>query len=231
MVLAKRLYELQLVDSEVQDKKTTLEEISNRLGESEALIEAKAELVASRKHLADVNKKRRDVEWEVEELHSNIADVDGKLYGGKVKNPKELLSLEQEVKIFKTNMGHKEDDLLNLMAEEEAVQKKIESESARLGRIELEWKQEQEALVKLQSELENQLIDLNQRRQAMTFEVDQQTLKLYEGIIFKKGQAVVKVEQGRCQGCRLNLSMSELQRVRTGALVKCSSCGMILYLG
>jgi predicted nucleic acid-binding Zn-ribbon protein len=46
----------------------------------------------------------------------------------------------------------------------------------------------------------------------------------------RKGNAVVKVEQGRCQGCHIKLSMNEWQKARTGVLVQCSSCGRILYL-
>lgn len=79
--------------------------------------------------------------------------------------------------------------------------------------------------------MEGYLSDLGQERQAVASEVTPQTLELYEGVKSKKGQAVAKVEQGRCQGCRLNLPINEWQRARVGDVVQCSSCGRILYLG
>ena len=151
--------------------------------------------------------------------------------GGREKVPKELLSLEQEVGSIKARLRQKEDNLLDLMAEEEAIQAKMSSETARLEKIEREWQGEQEILSQKLSEVESQLFDLDQKRKVLTSGIDSQVLNLYEDVKLKKGQAVVKVEQGRCQGCRLNLPSSEWQRARAGTLVQCSSCGRILYLG
>ena len=46
----------------------------------------------------------------------------------------------------------------------------------------------------------------------------------------QKGTAVAKVEQGVCCGCRISLPSTELQRARSDSLVRCSSCGRILFL-
>jgi len=231
MSLAKRLYELQQVDLEIQKKQEILDEISRQLGESEALVNTRAELLAQEKHLAEIEKQQRDVEWEIEDLRSTIAKVNEKLYGGKVKNPKELLSFDQEAGMFKTKLRQREDSLLDLMAQVEATQDRVESDSERLRKLEGEWQREQEALAQKQAEIEGELASLTQERQALTSEISSEALELYEGTRSKKGHAVVKVEQGRCQGCRLTLPMSEWQRARAGSLVRCSSCGRILYLG
>jgi len=231
MTLVKRLYELQQIDLEIQTKQETLDEISGQLGESEALLAAKTELIAEEEHLAKIDKQQRDVEWEIEDLRGSIAQESDKLYGGKVKNPKELLSLEQEVRIFKTKLRQKEDNLLDLMTEVEAAQEKTKSDTERMRKLGVEWQQEQEGLAQRQTEVRSQLADLSQKRQALTSSIIPQALELYERIRPRKGQGVVKVEQGMCQGCRLTLPMSELQRARAGTLVQCSSCGRILYLG
>ncbi|HEX76282.1 MAG TPA: hypothetical protein G4O12_06850 [Dehalococcoidia bacterium] len=231
MTLAKRLYELQQIDMEIQKKQETLDDVSRQLGESEALLGAKTELLAEEEHLARMDKQQRDVEWEVEDLRGSIARLNEKLYGGKVKNPKELLSLEQEVEIFKVKLRQKEDSLLDLMAEVEAMRDEIELDTGRLRKLEGEWQQEQGILAQKRTEIESQLSDLSQKRQTLTFEISSQALELYDGIRLRKGQAVVKVEQGMCQGCRLTLPMSEWQQARAGTLVQCSSCGRILYLG
>ncbi len=75
-----------------------------------------------------------------------------------------------------------------------------------------------------------ELAALENKRREILNSVDRDTLSVYEGIRSRKGQAVVKVEQGRCLGCRVSLSISELHHVRGNAIVLCDNCGRILYL-
>jgi len=231
MSLAKSLYELHQVDLEIQKKREILDGVSRQLGENEALVKSRASLLDDEKGLAEIEKQQRDVEWEIDDLRSAIAKVNEKLYGGKVKNPKELLSFDQEVGILKTNLGRKEDDLLELMTEVEATQDIVKLATERLRTLEADWRREQKILAQKQAEVEGQLVELAEKRQAATAGISPEALEVYEGMRSKKGQVVVKVEQGRCQGCRLTLSVSELQQARAGSLVRCGSCGRILYLG
>jgi len=231
MTLARTLYDLQQIDLNIQKEQETLDDINRQLGESEALSRVKAELVAEKEHLAESEKKQRDVEYEIEDLRSSIKQVNDKLYGGKSKNPKELVSLEKEFEIFKAKLRQKEDALLDLMAEIESVQDRIKISKERLGKLEEEWQREQKDLSQKQAKVKSRLSDLSRKRQALAADIAKQTLELYEGIRLRKGQAVVKIEQGRCQGCRLNLAVNELQRARAGDLIQCSSCGRILCLG
>jgi predicted nucleic acid-binding Zn-ribbon protein len=230
MTLVKRLYDLQQIDLDIQREQEALDEISRQLGESQALLKARAEFLAEQEHLAEVEKQQRDLELDIESLRASIAQVNSKLYSGANKNPKELVSLEKEVEIFKAKLREKEDSLLDLMAETETVQGKMKLDGERLKKLEVEWKQEQKALTQKQAKVENRLSDLSQKRQSVTSEITKQTLELYEGIRLRKGQAVVKVAQGRCHGCHLTLSMNEWQRAKSGDLAQCSSCGRILYL-
>ncbi len=228
MSLAKTLYDLQQIDLNIQKEQETLDDINRKLGESEALIQAKEALQAEKKHLAETEKQQKDLEYEIDELRNSIRKLNDKLYGGKEKNPKELVSLEKELEIFKNNLRQKEDDLLDLMTEIESVQDRIKSE--RLGNLEEEWRQEQKELTQRQAKVKSRLSELGRTRQTLASDIAKQTLELYEGIRVRKGQAVVKIEQGRCQGCRLNLAVNELQRARAGDLIQCSSCGRILCL-
>jgi len=231
MTLAKTLYDLQQIDLNIQKEQETLDDINRQLGESEALMQAKAELVANKKQLTDSEKQQRDSEYEIEDLRGSTKKLNDKLYGGKEKNPKELVSLEKELDIFKAKLRQKEDDLLDLMAEIESIQDKIKINHERLGKLEEEWQREQRDLAQRQAKVKGRLSELSRTRQGLTSDIARQTLELYEGIRSRKGQAVVKIEQGRCQGCRLNLAVNELQRARAGDLIQCSSCGRILCLG
>ena len=230
MNLAKRLYELQHIDLEIQSFRETLAQLNLQIGANDVVLKAKADLDAMKKHLAEVSQKCRDMEWETEDLRKSISKLNEKLYGGKVGNPKELLSLEHELENFNTKLRGKEDDLLELMNEEEITKKNMAIQSERVVRLEEDWQQQQKVLVQKRHEVEKQLLEIDKKRQEVASSIDSQALTLYEGLRLKKGQAVVKVEQGTCQGCRITLPMNEWQRAKSGTIVQCSSCGKILYL-
>ena len=230
MTLAKRLYELQQIDLEIQDKRGALDEFNRQLGENEVLLRAKSELACAEQHLSEINKQQRDIEWEIEDLQNKSAQLNEKIYGGKVKNPKELLSLEHEMHTFKVSLGQKEDALLDLMTEAEANQGEVHLNTERLKKLDEEWQKEQGIISRKHTDVEKQLFELGERRQTLASQIDSQSINLYEGVKLRRGQAVAKVEQGKCQGCHISLPMIQWQRARAGTLVQCSSCGRILYI-
>lgn len=231
MTIVKKLYELQQLDLEIQKEQESLEEINRQLGESEALLKVRLEFVAGEEHLTEISKRQRDLEWEIEDTGSKIAQMQNKLYGGGVKNPKELVSIEQEVGLFKAQLAQKEDALLDIMADVESTQKRLKVNIEQLRVIEEEWQKGQKSLSQQQAVVESHITDLEQRRKELTAAIPRENLELYEVTRLRRGQAVVKIEQGRCQGCRLTLSTSELQRARAGNLIQCSTCNRIVYLG
>jgi uncharacterized protein len=180
---------------------------------------------------SELKSTKKDLEWDVEEITKNISQYNKKLYGGTVKNPKELQGLQQDVAILKPKLGSKEDELLDLMSKEESLQEKSREIAEQIKKIEQSWNKEKIEFEKQKQQIEKNIEELTGQRAALLEGIDPEALRLYERIAGKKGCAVVRVEQGRCQGCRLALPMSDLQRARGGILVQCSSCGMILYSG
>lgn len=232
MSRVKQLYELQEIDLAIERGREALREVESQLGEDGALVEARLGLEQERKHLAELLKWQREVEWEVEELGAKVVLLEGKLYGGSVRNPKELISLNEEFEHLKRQRGDEEDRVLDIMSDVEVVQDKVAVRSREVERMESEWQEKQAQLLRGQAELSGELAELGERRQLLALQIDQASLDLYEALrITRQGEAVAKVEQGMCQGCRINLPMTKLQRTRMGQeLVQCSNCGRILYV-
>lgn len=231
MTVAKKLFELQQIDLDIQREQVILDEVRSKLGENTILNEAKAQLEVSELHLADVLKQQREMEWELDDLKNMTDKIGEKLYSGKLKNPKELVGLEHEIGTLKASLRQKEDKLLDVMGEADVTQRKIEKERDQVRKFEVEWQQEQNLLNVRESDITGQLNSIRKKRDVLANSIPAADLELYEGIRARKLQVVVKVEQGMCQGCRLTLPMSERQRAKAGNLVQCSSCGRILYLG
>jgi hypothetical protein len=230
--MARKLYELQEIDLEIDAKNEALTLVVSRLGDSEALAEARVSLATEEERLVELERSQRDVEREVEDLRSKVALLEEKLYGGSVKNPKELASLQEQVEHLKRKRRGQEDKVLDIMTEVEAMQKNVSLKSREVARIDEDWRAEQATLSGEQAELNAALADLDQKRKDLISRIDAASLELYQGLRRKRqGRAVAKVEQGMCQGCRIVLPLNVLQRARIGQeLVQCSSCERILYL-
>ena len=232
MSKGKQLYELQEVDLEIDAKRETLSEVMSRLGKSEVLDEVRLSLARDEEKLVELQRTQREVERGVEDLQAKAAMATDKLYSGTVKNPKELTSLQEQLSNFKRKIGEGDDKTLDIMSEVEAAQKEVSLKRSEVTKIEEEWQSEQASLSKEQTELSVALATLEPRRKELASRVDTLCLELYEALRQKwQGRAVAKLERGMCQGCRIALPMSELQRARMGQeLVQCGSCERVLYV-
>ncbi len=232
MSKGRQLYELQEVDLEIDVKRETLSEAMGRLGESEVLDQARLSLAGDEERLAELERSQRELEREVEDLRAKATASEEKLYGGTVKNPKELASLQEQVVNLQRKMRERDDKTLDIMAEVDTLQQKVSLKRGEVAKIEEDWRAEQASLSQQQAELGAALATLEQKGKDLAGKLDASSLELYQALRRKRqGRAVAKVEQGMCQGCRIALPMSELQRARLGQeLVQCSSCERILYV-
>ena len=232
MSKGKQLYELQEVDLEIDAKRETLTQVMSRLGESEVLDEAQLSLARDEEKLVELQRIQREVEREVEDLQAKAAVATDKLYGGTVKNPKELSSLQEQLSNFQRKIGEGDDKTLDIMSEVDTAQKEVSVKRSEVAKIEEEWQAEQASLSQEQTELSAALSTLEHKRKELASKLDTVSLELYEDIRQKRqGRAVAKLERGMCQGCRIALPMSELQRARMGQeLVQCGSCERVLYV-
>ena len=230
MSLAGRLYKLQQLDLELQKKQQELSEVENQLGDNKALVSAESRLASQKEQLEDARKKQKSSEWELEDLQEKIRQIDSKLYSGKTKDPKELVNLGKEVKGLKSQTTIKEDTLLGLMSLTEETEARVKTTAGELERLKKEWEQRQETLRPRKSEIEIALADLQEERERAAEQIDSEAFNIYERIRITTGQAVVKVERGRCLGCHITVPTSQWQKAKAGDLIQCNNCSRILYL-
>jgi predicted nucleic acid-binding Zn-ribbon protein len=230
MSLAEQLYKLQQVDLELQRDQQELNEVENRLSDDKALVAAESELASQKEQLEDARKKQKNAEWELGDLQEKVRQIDSKLYSGATKDPKELVNLEKEVKSLRSQIRPKEDALLGLMGQVEEIEAKVKTIAEELERLKREWGQRQETLGQRKSEVETVLAKLKEDRNRLGQQIDSEVLNTYERLRLTKGQAVVKVERGKCQGCHITVPTSQWQKAKAGDLIQCTSCSKILYL-
>lgn len=230
MSIARQLYRLQEVDLEIESNEQALHRLVSQLGENREIVEAQTKLTSEQRRLDELKHQQRSAEWEIDDLVSKVTAAEEQLYSGRIKNPKELTNLQHEVDILKAKRDQLENRALEIMNQVESTEASVAAKSSELNRLETEWHRQQEQLSTDIAALKSKLSDLGHKRQLMSAEIDPPAVAVYDKLRQQKGQAVAKVEQGICRGCRISLPFSGLQQVRSGSLVRCSSCGRILFL-
>lgn len=230
MSVAKQLYQLQEIDLELESVEQALTKVASQLGESQAVLRVQAELRLEQERLEELRRQQHSTEWEIDDLVNKLATEEEKLYGGSIKNPKELTSLQHEVEGMKARRDQLESKVLEIMSQVELAESSLASKSSELERLEAEWRSQQQQLSGEMERLKSIVSELGHRWGLLAANIDPKTVEFYGGLKERKGTAVVKVEQGICRGCRISLPTTELQQVRSGSLVQCSSCGRILFL-
>jgi predicted nucleic acid-binding Zn-ribbon protein len=230
MSLAEQLYKLQQVDTELQRRQQELKEVEDRLSDDKALVAAESEIAAQKEQLEGAKKKQKDSEWELEDLQEKVRKIDSKLYSGTTKDSKELVNLEKEVKSLKSQIRPKEDALLVLMSQVEEIEAKVRITAEEIERLKREWEQRQVTMGQRKSEVETVLVKLRGDRNILEQQIDPEVINTYERLRLTSGQAVVKVERGKCQGCHITVPTSQWQKAKAGDLIQCTSCSKILYL-
>jgi predicted nucleic acid-binding Zn-ribbon protein len=225
-----QLYTLQHIDLELRRNRQQLDEIEIQLTSDEHLAKAKSNIASKKAELGDTEKRQKEAEWVLEDLQQKVKQINDKLYGGKLKNPKELVNLDLESKELGKKVHKKEDELLELMSEVEDIQANIRNISQELEGLTKEWQQKQQMLIQQKSAVEVKLAGLRQDREELAKQISPEALSLYEQIRTTKEQVVAKVERGRCQGCHITLPTTQWQKAKAGNLVQCDSCNRILYV-
>ncbi len=230
MSTAQQLYRLQEIEQEIESREETVRELTSRLGESPQLIKARADLAAAQHHLEELKKQQHTLEWQDDDLTGKVKTAEDELYSGKNTNPKELKNLQNEIAALKTKRSQLDEKILELMDQIETGNRQVVSLGEEFKKAEIDSAEQQKQFTGEIEQNKSVLTELAQEKQNLVEGLEQQIIRLYYDLKKKKKTVVAKVFQGTCSACRIQLPITDLQRVRAGSLVQCSSCGRILYL-
>ena len=227
----KELYELQLLDWEIQKVETELDEARARLGDDSARRRAKRDVDALDARLAELARPRRESESTIERISARVASIDERMYGGAITNPRELEAYQDERASLLRNKSAEEDAVLELMVEMEDVEERRDEARAAFDRVHAARSREVAELTARGRELTARLPGLRARRGELAALYDPAIIAAYESVRRARGgQGAALIDRrGLCQGCRLVRPSAELSRARAGdQIVRCGGCSRIL---
>ena len=232
MATAAELYALQEIDIALDRDMARLAEIEDGLQESEELVQTRQLHEEKAQVVAELRARQKELEWAVDEVRAHASQVEAKLYDGSVRNPKELSDLQADLLSLQGQTRKREDTLLSLLVELDDAESEMKQADGAYAETHAKWQAAQEELRTEKSRIEPEIQELEVKRSDRSGAIDGAALSLYKLLRERRGgQAVAKVERGMCQGCRITLPMSILQKARTALeLVQCVSCERVLFV-
>jgi hypothetical protein len=231
MSRASALFRLQETDLDLDACRARLAEIARALGGSPAVQAARLQLTEADGQRSAARVALQDLELSNQSLSAKIAEAEGQLYGGKIRNPKELKDLQAEIESLKRRLGSGEEQQLEALIQLETAEAQLAAVQTDLQRAEAEAERVHAALASERAALEAKLGRLADEREAQHTSIPAVDREVYERLRqSKKGRALARMEDGVCVACGVEPSAQIAQAARRGGeLARCPSCDRILY--
>jgi len=225
------LYRLQQVDSKIDRMSVRLKEIETLLSDNANVRKAKTLFDRAARNLENAQKEQRQAETKVKDQRIKIEQTEATLYGGTIRNPKDLQDLQNEVAALKRYLDTLEErQLETMLATDEAAEKNQDALKI-LEQYQAEAEKQQSSLLQERTQLESQKAAAEKQRQQAASGVVPDDLVIYDRLRKQRaGLAVAGVKDRACNACGSTLSAALYQAARSPSqLVFCDMCGRILY--
>ncbi len=225
------IYRLQQVDRQIDHARAQLDTIRKTLENDAELRAALSQVETTQTQNHRALHEMKNAEAAVDSQRIKIEQAEASLYGGSVKNPKELQDLQKDVASLKKYLATLEERQLETMLKAEAAESELQIARTELEKIQARLGSEHGKLIEEQSTLSKQLERLAEEREAALAPIEISLLQTYEGLRQqKRGMAVAEINDNACASCGTTLNASIQQNARSQKqLVNCPSCGRILF--
>ena len=230
MNLSTTLWHLQLIDQEIDVKTKRTRQVDEMLASDPEVATARASGDAAQQKLGAGRRALQDRELEAKSLDAKIKEINERLYGGKVSNPKELESLSKDLEMHKRNRRALDDTLLAAMDQVDQAQARAKEMAQSLESVEAKRAGDRVHLTGERESLIARLAELGSEREKTLAVLGVDSVRMYDRLRqTKAGRAVAQMPRGACSACGVTIPTGLKSRIQTGEeIVSCPSCGRIL---
>ncbi|MBD3414646.1 MAG: hypothetical protein GF421_09475 [Candidatus Aminicenantes bacterium] len=226
----KHLIKLQDLDSNIKGISLFLEQIPSQINQIDRRIEESFSAVKKYKEqLAENQKRRRDLDAEVEDLKTKINKFQNQL--NDVKTNKEYSSLLKEIDDAKNRVDDLEEEIITKMLASDDIESEIRSAQAKAEQEKQKLLKEKEELMEKSSEMKQKKQSLSQEKAEVEPHIPQDQLSLYHDIYQNNsGIALSPVTDDFCSVCQIRIRPQVINELKEGKkIILCENCGRILY--
>lgn len=228
-----RLLDLQAADtalSQLAHRRRTLPElaaIAERVTSTESI---HTEVVDAQTAVADIELDQRRLENDVDAVRTRAARDEARLQTGGLP-ARELESLQHEVVSLARRQSNLEDELLEVMERAEEAEAALRDATARQEALLAEQRVLEASRDTALAEIDVAAAQRTPERRTLAESIPADLLALYEKARAHSGTGAAVLRQRRCEGCRIELSGSDLSALRKAdpdTVVRCDNCRAVL---
>jgi predicted nucleic acid-binding Zn-ribbon protein len=214
--------ELGRLEDQLTEERATL---ANLKGDLRKLDE---KLVTDRTSLTEMEKTRSELTTEVRQMTAQIERSREKL--SRSRNERESNAAQRELEELRKLQRDREDEINKLATLIEAAKKTIEETESQQRKIAEELGGRESDISKTLAEAVKERDSKLVERGRLASAVQPMTLRRYEQVRKRKGNAIAKTIDGTCLSCHMRLPPMLFQKLMRGdAFEQCPSCARILY--
>ncbi|MFD5081642.1 zinc ribbon domain-containing protein [Kitasatospora sp. NPDC058406] len=230
-----RLLDLQAIDSKLDQlahRRRSLPEHAEIEKVNADHIALKDLVVAAQAQLGDTTRELTKAEQDVEQVRARSARNQQRLDSGAINSPKDLENLQHEIGSLAKRQGDLEDVVLEIMERLESAQTRVTELTARLEHSTVVLTEAEGRRDAAFAEIDGEVAKIRRDRETVAAVVPADLIKVYTRLREQQGGVgAARLYQRRCEGCRTEFSITELNAIKAepvDKVVRCENCGRIL---
>jgi hypothetical protein len=224
------LVTLQTIDLQLRERTDAIEALRREIAELDGTLAVQRQaLEAVRTERADLESRRRDIEGSLADEEAKMKDRRMRL--NRIRNEKEAAAVRREIEVAKEGTGQLEEGLMGLFDQLDGVNAREKELAEVVATLETKRAAEKTRTDGEIAALASGLEESRSKREALAADLDGNLRRQYETILSrKKGQAVVEIRGGTCEGCHMRVAPQLANEIhRNTRVIVCPSCHRILY--
>jgi hypothetical protein len=226
----------------VQDLDTLITQLERRrvaLAEKAGLTALEAELSALSAEHATAEARRRelasaqkDLEAQIATINDRRSGIEQRMYAARGSSTRDLQAMDEEVRHLTQRRSELEERELVIMVDQDPIDAELAALAARLAPVEERADTLRSEVAEGQAGIDAELAQATAARAEQAALLPAELADRYERLRTRmKGTGAARLIGHRCDGCHLELSSVEVERIRAlppDTVVTCDQCGRIL---
>jgi predicted nucleic acid-binding Zn-ribbon protein len=217
--------------AQLEHRRRTLPEIAELSALAVQQQTVRSDLVAAQTEASDIAREQDKLESDIDQVRQRMARDQQRLDSGAVTSAKDLENLQHEVGSLHKRQTDLEDVELEVMERLEEAEKKTATLAAEQERLALAVEDTERRRVAALAAIDKDVEYAKRQRETVVPDIGDELLAFYEKLRAQlDGVAAVAIKQRRCDGCRLDLSATDVGRIRDAAedeVIRCEECRRI----
>lgn len=230
----KRLLDLAALDSALDrlaHRRRTLPELAEIDEQSKRYAKLATQVIEAETEAGDLARDQAKAENDVETVRTRIDRDQKRLDSGAVSSPRDLAGLQSEIASLHRRQGDLEEVVLEIMERREAADARVTDLVAQRDEARSVLSAAEARRDTAFAEIDKETGEVRDRRAALAGEIPADLLTLYGKLREQYGVGAAMLQAGRCQGCKVALSIAEMNRIKSAPhdeVLRCEECRRIL---